>query len=50
MMQALEYLAAGAVLLIFALMTYGGYLMFLDEEHRYRERRNGKKPNERDKR
>lgn len=50
MMQALEYLAAGAVLLIFAMMTYGGYLMFLDEEQRYRDRRNGRKNDERNKR
>lgn len=49
MIQFLEYLAAGGVLALFALLTYGGYLIAKDEEQRYRDRRNRRKDNERDK-
>ncbi len=49
MMQALEYLAAGGVLALFALLTYGGFLIAKDEEQRYRDRRNGRNVDERDK-
>lgn len=50
MIEALEYLAAGGVLALFALLTYGGYLIAKDEEQRYRDRRNGRKNDERNKR
>ena len=50
MMQALEYLAAGSVLVLFALLTYGGCLIVQDKEQAYRDRRNGRKNSERDKR
>ena len=49
MIEVLEYVAAGGVLMLFALLTYGGYLIAKDEERRYRDRRNGRKTNERDK-
>jgi len=49
MIEVLEYLAAGGVFGLFALLTYGGYLIAKDEERRYRDRRNGRKTNERDK-
>lgn len=49
MIEVLEYLAAGGVLMLFALLTYGGFLIAKDEEQRYRDRRNERKNNERDK-
>jgi len=50
MIQIFEYLAAGGVFALFALLTYGGFLIAKDEEQRYRDRRNGRKNNERNKR
>jgi hypothetical protein len=49
MIEVLEYLAAGGVLALFALLTYGGFLIAKDEEQRYRDRRNGRNVDERDK-
>jgi hypothetical protein len=50
MIEVLEYLAAGGVFGLFALLTYGGFLIAKDEEQRYRDRRNGRKNDERNKR
>lgn len=49
MIQFFEYLAAGGVFALFALLTYGGFLIAKDEEQRYRDRRNGRNVDERDK-
>ena len=46
MIEILEYLAAGGVFALFALLTYGGFLIAKDEEQRYRDRRNGRKKND----
>jgi hypothetical protein len=50
MMQPFEYIIAGSVLVLFALLTYGGFLIVQDKEQAYRDRRNGRKNNERNKR
>ena len=47
MMQPFEYIIAGSVLVLFALLTYGGFLIVQDKEQAYRDRRNGRKNNER---
>lgn len=50
MIQFFEYLTAGVVFGLFAVLTYGGYLIAKDKEQAYRDRRNGRKNDERNKR